>query len=246
MLLRVGRTFYTMTETGVLHGVGIGPGDPGLITRRAAALIEGADVIAYPSLAGGSSLARAIAADLIPAGIREIRIDVPMTRERAPAQVAYDAGAAEIAEVLTCGTDVVALCEGDPLFYGSFMYLQARLAERFRVEIVPGVTSMTACAALARLPLAARDGVVTVLPATLTDASLRARMAGAGTVVLMKLGRHFPRIRALLEAEGLTGRAHYVARAGFADAACLPLSEAPEIAPYFSMVLVARESDPWL
>ncbi|MEM8958025.1 MAG: precorrin-2 C(20)-methyltransferase [Pseudomonadota bacterium] len=235
-----------MAETGILHGVGLGPGDPGLITRRAAALIEGARVIAYPSLAGGASLARAIAAELIPNGVREICIDVPMTLERAPAQAAYDVGAAEIAEVLTKGTDVVALCEGDPLFYGSFMYLQARLAANFHVEIVPGVTSMTACAALAGLPLAARDGVVTVLPATLPDPSLLARMAGAGTIVLMKLGRHLPRIRALLEAEGLSGRAHYVARAGFADAACLPLAKAPERAPYFSMILVARESDPWL
>lgn len=235
-----------MDETGVLYGVGLGPGDPGLITRRAAALIEGASVIAYPSLAGSASFARSIAAELIPAGAREIRIDVPMTRDRAPAQAAYDAGAAEIAGALGHGRDVVTLCEGDPLFYGSFMYLQARLAGRFPVEIVPGVTSMTACAALAGMPLAARDGIVTVLPATLPDASLRTRMAGAETVVLMKLGRHLPRIRTLLAAEGLTDRAQYVARAGLADAACLPLAKAPNVAPYFSMLLVARESDPWL
>lgn len=230
----------------MLYGVGLGPGDPGLITRRAAALIERAGVIAYPCLAGGASFARSIAAELIPAGAREIRIDVPMTRDRAPAQAAYDAGSAEIADMLEAGADVVALCEGDPLFYGSFMYLQARLAARFRVEIVPGVTSMTACAALAGLPLAARDGVVTVLPATLPDGTLRDRMSGAETVVLMKLGRHLPRIRELLADEGLTGRAHYVARAGLANAACLPLAEAPPVAPYFSMILVARGSDPWL
>ena len=235
-----------MVEPGVLYGVGLGPGDPGLITRRAAGLIEAAEVIAYPSLAGGDSFARAIAADLIPPGAREIRIDIPMTHERAPAQAAYDAGAVEIAGALEEGQDVVALCEGDPLFYGSFMYLQARLISRFRVDVVPGVTSMTACAALAEMPLAARDGVVSVLPATLSDETLRQRMTGAETIVLMKLGRHLPRIRALLAAEGLMDRTQYVARAGLPDAACLPLADAPEVAPYFSMLLVARESDPWL
>lgn len=235
-----------MSRAGVLYGVGLGPGDPGLITRRAAALIEATEVIAYPALAGGESFARAIAADLIAATAHEIRIDVPMTRDRAPAQAAYDLGAAEIAEALEAGRDVVALCEGDPLFYGSFMYLQARLAGRFRVEVVPGVTSVTACAALAGLPLAARDGVVTVLPATLPDSVLRDRMVGAGTVVLMKIGRHLGRVRALLVAEGLAAKAVYVARAGLPDAVCLPLEAAPATAPYFSMILVSKESDPWL
>ncbi|MCV6597428.1 MAG: precorrin-2 C(20)-methyltransferase [Mangrovicoccus sp.] len=235
-----------MAEQGVLIGVGLGPGDPGLITRRAAGLIEAAQVIAYPALAGGESFARSIAADLIPAGAAEIRIDVPMSRARKPAQDAYDQGAAEIAAHLQAGRDVVALCEGDPLFYGSFMYLQARLADRFLVEVVPGVTSITACAAQARLPLAARDGVVTILPATLPDAQLSARMDGAETLVLMKLGRHLPRIRTFLAAQGLLDRATYVARAGLPDGVCLPLAEAPEEAPYFSMILVAKETDPWL
>ncbi len=153
--------------SGVLYGVGLGPGAADLITLRAARLIEGAKVIAYPALAGGESFARSIAAGLIPAGVQEIVIDLPMSTERAPAQAAYDRGAAEIAAVLEAGGDVVALCEGDPLFYGSFMYLLARLRDRFRVEIVPGVTSVTACAAAAGMPLAARNEVVTVLPGPL-------------------------------------------------------------------------------
>lgn len=228
---------------GVLRGVGLGPGDPGLITRRAAALIGAASVVAYPSLAGGDSLARAIAADLIPTGAREIRIDLPMTRDRAPAQAAYDAGAARIAEVLAEGEDVVCLCEGDPLFYGSFMYLMARLRPRFAVEVVPGVTSLTACAAAAGLPLAARDAVLTILPGTLPDAAIRERLRGADTVALMKVGRHLPRLRSLLAAEGLTGT--YVERATLGAERVLPLGEAPEEAPYFSMILVAQGADPW-
>lgn len=231
---------------GTLYGVGLGPGDPELITRRAARLIADARVVAYPSLAGGESLARAIAADLIAPGAREIRMDVPMTRDRAPAQAAYDAGAAQIAAVLEAGEDVVCLCEGDPFFYGSFMYLHARLAPRYRVETVPGVTSLTACAAVAAMPLAARNEVVTILPGPLPDDALRDRLRGADTVVCMKVGRHLTRLRALLDAEGLLDRATYVERATLGAERVLPLAEAPEAAPYFSMILVAKGADPWL
>ncbi|WP_298435881.1 precorrin-2 C(20)-methyltransferase [uncultured Jannaschia sp.] len=232
--------------TGTLYGVGLGPGDPDLITRRAARLIEGAAVVAYPSLAGGDSLARAIAADLIPEDAREIRIDVPMTTDRAPAQAAYDTAAAEIAAALDAGTDVVCLCEGDPFFYGSFMYLFARLRDAHRVEIVPGVTSVTACAAAAALPLAARNEVMTVLPGPLPDGALRAHLRAADTVVCMKVGRHLPRLRALLEAEGLLASATYVERATLGAERVMPLADAPEAAPYFSMILIAKGADPWL
>jgi precorrin-2/cobalt-factor-2 C20-methyltransferase len=231
--------------SGTLYGIGLGPGAPDLLTLRAARLIERATVIAYPSLAGGDSLARSIAADLIPATARGIRIDIPMTTERAPAQAAYDAGAAQIAEALSEGEDVVCLCEGDPLFYGSFMYLQARLAPRFDTVIVPGVTSMTACAAAAGLPLAARNEVVTILPGPLSDDALKARLRDTDTAVLMKVGRHLPRLRALVAAEGLRGT--YVERATMgAEEKVLPLAEAPDAAPYFSMILVTKGADPWL
>lgn len=230
--------------SGTLYGVGLGPGDPDLITRRAARLIEGATHIAYPSLAGGDSFARAIAADLIPEGAVEIRMDVPMTRDRAPAQAAYDAGSAEIAAVLKAGHDVVCLCEGDPFFYGSFMYLFARLKDRFDVQVVPGVTSLTACAAAAAMPLTARNEVMTVLPGPLPDDALRDHLRAADTVVVMKVGRHLPRLRALLDREGLTGT--YIERATLGAEVVLPLAEAPENAPYFSMILVTKGADPWL
>ncbi|MBM2575248.1 precorrin-2 C(20)-methyltransferase [Jannaschia sp. Os4] len=229
--------------TGTLHGVGLGPGAPDLLTLRAARLIERAQVIAYPSLAGGDSLARAIAADLIQATAEEVRIEIPMTRARAPAQAAYDDGAARIAAHLAAGRDVVALCEGDPLFYGSFMYLMARLRDRFRVVVTPGVTSFTACAAAAALPLAARDETMTILPGTLPDDALRDRLRDADTVAIMKVGRHLPRLRALLAAEGLD--ATYVERATTGVERVLPLADAPDDAPYFSMILVTKGADPW-
>ncbi|MDX1781522.1 MAG: precorrin-2 C(20)-methyltransferase [Thalassovita sp.] len=231
---------------GKLFGVGLGPGDPELMTLKAHRLISGARVVAYPALAGSDSFARSIAAGVIPQGAREIVMDVPMTVERGPAQAAYDAGAAEIAEALEAGEDVVCLCEGDPFFYGSFMYLYARLSERFEVEVVPGVTSVTTCAARAGRPLAARNERLTVLPGPLPAAELKRRIEGAESVVFMKVGRHLAKIRGVIAELGLTDRAVYVERASLPGEQICPLSEAPEKAPYFSMILLVKGDDPWL
>ncbi len=232
--------------SGTLYGVGLGPGDPDLMTLRAARLIGTAKVVAYPTLEGGDSFARSIAAHLIDAGADEIAMDIPMTVKRAPAQKAYDAGAAKIAARLEAGDDVVVLCEGDPFFYGSFMYLFARLADRFRTEIVPGVTSVTACAARARRPLVARNERLTVLPGPLPEDELRARIEGAESVAIMKVGRHLPKIRGVIEALGLVDKATYIERASLPEEVVLPLADAPEKAPYFSMILLAKGNDPWL
>ena len=232
--------------TGRLIGVGVGPGAADLLTLRAARAISGAAVIAYPTLAGAASFARGIVADLMPEGCEEIVMDLPMTRDRAPAQAVYDDGAARIAGVLEQGCDVVCLCEGDPLFYGSFMYLMARLRGRFAVEVVPGVTSVTACAAAARMPLVARDEGLVVVPGPVADDVLRARIDGAESVAIMKVGRHLGRIRAVIDAMGLTDRAVFVARASLPDQVVVPLAGAPDEAPYFSMILLTKGNDPWL
>jgi precorrin-2/cobalt-factor-2 C20-methyltransferase len=232
--------------TGILYGVGVGPGAPDLMTLRAARLIETAVVIAYPTLAGAASFARSIAAGLIPVGATEIVMDVPMSTEREPAQKAYDLGAAQIASALDAGQNVVCLCEGDPFFYGSFMYLHARLSPTYTVEIVPGVTSITACAAVAGMPLVARNERLAILPGPLPEPELRARIDGAESVVIMKVGRHLPKIRAVIADLGLTDRAVYVERASLPEQVVLPLANAPDVAPYFSMILLTKGADPWL
>lgn len=232
--------------SGVLYGVGLGPGDPDLMTVRAHKLISQARVIAYPTLAGGSSFARAIAKDVIPEGAREIVMDVPMTVERGPAQAAYDLGAAAISKALADGDDVVCLCEGDPFFYGSFMYLFARLKGEFQVEVVPGVTSITTCAARAGMPLVARNERLTVLPGPLAEDELRSRIEGAESVAIMKVGRHLTKIRSVIDSLGLLGQAVYVERASLPQEVVCPLADAPEAAPYFSMILVTKGADPWL
>lgn len=220
---------------GTLHGLGVGPGDPELLTLKALRILRGVPVVAYPAPEGGESFARAIVAAHIAPEQGEIRIDVPMRPGPEPAAI-YDEGAARIAERLEDGRDVAVLCEGDPFTYGSFAYLHDRLAHRFPVQVVPGVSSPMACAALAGRPLARRDEPLTLLPATLPDEALAARLASGDALAIMKVGRHLPRVKRLVSRSGR--EAVFVRRATLPDACACPLEAAGEAAPYFSMVLV--------
>lgn len=231
---------------GRVYGVGVGPGDPDLMTLKAVKCLSRALVIAYPAPDDGDSLARAIAASHIPDGRIEIPIIVPMRVARFPAQEVYDKAAKTIATHLDAGRDVVVLCEGDPLFYGSFMYLYDRLANEYDVEIIPGVSSLMACAAAWGQPLAARNDVLTIIPGPLPDEKIIARLETDGSAVIMKVGRHFTRIRSLIEKLGLTGRAGYVERATMHNQRVIPLGDVTEdAAPYFSMILIEKGAEPW-
>ncbi|MEM8554881.1 MAG: precorrin-2 C(20)-methyltransferase [Pseudomonadota bacterium] len=227
--------------TGTLYGVGVGPGDPELVTLKAARLIQSASVIAYPAPDDGNSFARRIVADLIPGTAREYPIIIPMRAARFPAQEVYDQAAADLAVALEQGQDVVVLCEGDPFFYGSFMYLFARLFDRFPTEIVPGVSSLGAVAAAAQKPLCARSHIVTVLPGTMEAKDLRDCLTRTDAAAVMKLGRHFAKVREIIDDLGLTDRATLVQHASLPDQQVCPLADAPETVPYFSMVLIPGE-----
>ncbi|XDZ65138.1 precorrin-2 C(20)-methyltransferase [Alphaproteobacteria bacterium LSUCC0684] len=231
---------------GVLYGIGTGPGDPELVTRKAWRITSEADVIAYPAPEGGDSFARSIMAGAIRPDAEEIVMPVPMVAGRAPAQAIYDEGAGRIADHLDAGRDVVVLCEGDPLFYGSFMYVLARLRDRFTTRIIPGVTSMTAAAAAHHHALVARNDILTVLPGTLDDEMLERRLAGCDAAVIMKIGRHLPRLKIVLERLGLAERALYVSHASLPHEKALRLADAPDEAPYFSIIIIYKGDDPWI
>ncbi len=228
--------------SGRLYGVGVGPGDPELLTLKASRILARVPVVAYLAPNSGESSARKIAAQAIPAGVTELPIRVPMRPGPEPAAL-YDEAAEAIAAHLEAGRDVAVLCEGDPFFYGSFAYLHDRLAPRFPSTIVPGVTSLTACAAASGRPLARRDTVLVALPATLPDDDLERHLTAAGAAAILKVGRHLPRLKALLARLGLTDQSHYVAHATRADECALPLAAlTDEEAPYFSMILVSKET----
>lgn len=232
--------------TGTLYGLGIGPGDPDLITLKALKRLQSAPVLAYPALEDGDSLARAIIAPHLIAPKIEIAIRIPMTIERAPAQAAYDKAAVEISRYLEKGDDVAVLCEGDPFFYGSFMYLFGRVAEKYKVEVVPGVSSLTACATSLQSPLSARNDILTVLPAPLSSDILRARLQEADSAAIMKVGRHFARVRDVIFDLGLENNARYIERATMENEKIMALADVPEnAAPYFSMILIHKRGQAW-
>jgi len=225
--------------TGTLYGLGVGPGDPELLTLKAVRLIKDSPVIAYPAPDTGDSLARAIAAPHIPDGRTEIVIRTPMISGQFPANDVYDHYAIEIAGHLRSGRDVAVLCEGDPFLYGSFMYVFSRLSEEFQTEVIPGVSSLMACAAAAGAPLVSRNQILSVVPATLDEDALRDRLSNSDAVALMKVGRHLEKVRRVLTELNLVDNARYVEHASMEDEKVLTMNDLNgATAPYFSMILV--------
>jgi precorrin-2/cobalt-factor-2 C20-methyltransferase len=225
---------------GQLYGLGVGPGDPELLTLKALGLLRQVPVIAYPAPEHGDSFARSIVAGWIADHQHEIAIRFPMRPGPPPVSI-YDAAAAALAAELDRGHDVALLCQGDPLFYGSSINVFSRLAGQYRIEIVPGVSSLSACAAAAAIPLASRDETLSVIPATLEEAELAARLTEAETAAIVKLGRHLAKVRRALSRLGLLDGAIYVEHATLPSQRVIPLAQAEsEGAPYFSMALVCH------
>jgi precorrin-2/cobalt-factor-2 C20-methyltransferase len=232
--------------SGRLSLVGVGPGDPELLTLKAARVIHAADVVAYPSTGEESALAFEIARAHVTAAATLMPVPIPMTTERGPAQAAYDTAAETLRGHVDFGRNVVWLCEGDPLFYGSAMYLLARLAGKVALDIVPGVTSLTAAAAAIARPLAARNETLKILPAPLDDATLHRELEAAPSVAIIKIGKHFDRIRALLEETGHASSAIVVEHATTARQRITPLRDfAHDERPYFSTILCYRGEEDW-
>jgi len=234
-------------RTGRLSGVGVGPGDPELITVKAARLIESADVVAYHSARHGRSNARAIAeAHLRPGQIEEALV-YPVTTEATDHPGGYQGAidefyaeaAARLAAHLDAGRDVVVLAEGDPFFYGSYMHMHKRLADRYETTVVPGVTSVSAASAALGRPLMERDEVLTILPGTLPADDLAAHLAATESAVVMKLGRTFANVREALERSGRLDDAWYVERATTAGERIAPIAGVdPDTVPYFSLAML--------
>lgn len=238
-------------STGRLYGVGLGPGDPELMTRKAARLIAEADVIAFHAGVGKQSNARRIAADLIPDGVIEEELRYPVTTgptEHAGGYAGamaefYEESAARLAVHLAAGRTVVVLAEGDPLFYGSYMYMHDRLSDRFETEVVPGVTSFAAATATVASPLVRQTDVLTILPGTLSEAELARRLADTDGAIVMKLGRTFPKVVSALRQAGRLDGALYVERASMPEERWLPVADVdPDSVPYFSLIVVPTRS----
>jgi precorrin-2 C20-methyltransferase/precorrin-3B C17-methyltransferase len=236
-----------MTSRGTLWGVGLGPGDPELVTVKAARVIGEADVVAYHSARHGRSIARTIAEPYLRAGQTEEHLVYPLTTETTDHPGGY-AGAMEdfyreaadrIAVHLDAGRDVALLAEGDPLFYSSYMHMHTRLTERFDAVIVPGVTSVSAASAATGTPLVQGDDVLTILPGTLPPDELQRRLADTDAAVVLKLGRSYPAVRQAISAAGRLDQAFYVERASTAGQKVQSAADVDEATvPYFSLVML--------
>jgi precorrin-2 C20-methyltransferase/precorrin-3B C17-methyltransferase len=236
-----------MAMRGTLYGVGLGPGDPELVTVKAARLIAAADVIAYHAARHGSSIARAIAEPYLRAGQVEEPLVYPVTTEATDHPGGYQgamaefyaAAAARLAAHLDAGRDVVLLAEGDPLFFSSYMHMHRRLTARFDAVIVPGVTALAAASAASATPLVEGQEVLTVLPGTLPRDALAEHLRHSQAAVIMKLGRHFDTVRDALADAGRLDDARYVERASHERQRMSAAADVdPATVPYMSLILV--------
>lgn len=242
----------TTEPTGRLIGVGVGPGDPELLTLKAVRLLGEADAVGYFAKAGARSHARATVAGKLRADAIELPLRYPVTteidRHRADYRAAiadfFDRSAGLVEEHLRAGRTVAVLSEGDPFFYGSYMHLHVRLSPRYPTQVVPGVTSMSGCWSAAAIPLVQGDDVLTVLPGTMAEADLARKIAGSEAAVIMKVGRNLAKIRRVLDGAGKLAGAIYVERGTMENARCMPLGDKrDDSAPYFSVVLVPGWSE---
>ena len=236
-----------MSTPATIYGVGLGPGDPELMSVKAARLIAKAGVIAHFRKPGRAGNARTLVDGMLAPGVIEEALEYPVTTEIAledPAyndalRIFYDECVRRLLQHIAAGRDVTVLCEGDPFLYGSFMHLHSRITGRTPVVVVPGISGMSGCWTASGTPITFGDDVLTVVPATLDEATLRERLRSIDALVVMKLGRNLPKVRRALQAAGLAERAVYVERGTMAGEKVLPLNEkTDDEAPYFSMILI--------
>jgi len=236
-----------VADRGRLLGLGVGPGDPELITLKALRLLCAAPVVAYLVAKGKKGNAFGIVEEHLRDDQVLLPLVFPVTTELLTPprsyeqEIAgfYDEAAKEVAAHLDAGRDVAVICEGDPFFYGSFMYLHDRLAARYDTEVVPGVCSIVACASVLGAPLVYRNQSLIVLSGVLPEAELEARLSQAEAAAVMKLGTNFEKVRRVVAKLGLTERALYIERATMASERTLPLAEVdPVSVPYFAMILL--------
>ncbi len=237
-----------MSGLGRLIGVGVGPGDPDLLTLKAVRAMQSADVVAHFAKAGNASNARAIVRQFLRPGVAELPLLYPITTERPAGDPEYrsaiqgffDAAATTVAAHLDAGRTVAVLSEGDPLFFGSYMHLHVRLMKHYPTDVIPGVTAMSGCWSAAGLPIAQGDDVLTVLPGTLGEEELVRRFQRNEPTVVMKIGRNLSKVRRALIAANRLHSATYVERGTMNDERMMPLIDKPDdAAPYFAIVLVA-------
>lgn len=232
---------------GTVHGVGLGPGAADLMSVRADRLVRRARHVAYFRKAGREGRARRLVQDMLRADAVEFAMDYPVTTE-IPVGPAYNDCLSRfyahctdhLAALALAGEDVIVLCEGDPFFYGSFMHLHARLLGQVPVAVVPGITGMSGAWTASGAPITWGEDVLTVVTATLPEDELARRVADTDALVVMKIGRHLPKLRRAVEVAGRLADAWLVEYAAMPEQRVRRLAEVGvgDAVPYFSILLI--------
>lgn len=234
-------------KTGTIYGVGLGPGDPDLLSVKADRLVRNARHVAFFRKAGREGQSRKIAAPLMHGNAIEFAMEYPVTTEIPLADPRYNEilsafyadCAAHLRALAESGEDVVVLCEGDPFFYGSFMHMYTRLNEVVPVDVVPAITGMSGAWTATGQPITWGDDVLTVLMGTLPEDELTRRMADTDALVVMKIGRNINKVRAALRAAGKYDAAWLVEFAQMPNQTVQKLADAGDkVTPYFSIIVV--------
>ncbi|MBO1039580.1 precorrin-2 C(20)-methyltransferase [Brucella pituitosa] len=236
-----------MAQKGKLYGLGVGPGDPELITLKALRLLKSAPVVAYHAAKGKKGNALTIVETYLSSEQTLVPLIYPVTTEKLPAHMDYEQIVSDfyseitttIASHLDAGRDVAVIAEGDPFFYGSFMYIHDRLAEKYETEVVPGVCSVLGAAAVLGAPLVYRNQTLSILSGVMSAEELKKRLAGTEAAAIMKLGKNLDKVRDVLTDLGLMDRALYIERATMQNQRIASLAEVSgSDCPYFSIILV--------
>lgn len=234
--------------TGTIYGIGLGPGDPDLMSLKAHRLLTGAHHVAYFRKVGRPGRARTQAGDLVSEDAVEFPMEYPVTTEIPVSDPRYNAMlsdfyskcCAHLVSLAQSGQDVAVLCEGDPFFYGSFMHLFERLKDTVPVEVVPGITGMSAAWTATGRPVTWGDDVMSVVMGTMPEEDLVRHMRAADALVVMKVGRNLGKVRRALHRAGRSELAWVVECAAMEEQKVTRLADVPEAhqAPYFTIVLV--------
>lgn len=227
-------------------GLGVGPGDPELITLKAHRLMQNADVVSYLANQQGSSQARDIAQHSLTdskKGQIEIPVPMPMKNDRTAANQAYDLAADKIRAVIAEGKKVVFLCEGDPLFFGSFSYLLDRLQDEMTCAVVPGISSVHAASSALKLPLSMLKESVAIINGRHSEEKIRQTLQQHDSIIIMKAGPYRPKILQALKDTGRSDEANYLEYIGrdkqviIDDVSLL----GDDKGPYFSLFVVLKK-----
>ena len=229
--------------------IGLGPGDQELMSVKSDRLIRSAKTIAFFRKKGRAGQARTIVEGMLRENITEYAMEYPITSEIDFLSKEYKVALAKFynnwalrLEQIANNTDVIVLCEGDPLFYGSFMHLHTRLKGRVELEVIPGITGMSGCWTALGEPFCWGDDITSVIMGTLSFEKLKKAVLQGDALVIMKVGTHIPKIKiALLEAKKLD-QAWLIEKGTMTGETITKLSEFTlDNAPYFSIVLVPGE-----